>query len=463
MNPRELQRELEEILPAAQVRLDPEALSVYGKDWTKHVPPRPSAIVFPKSAAEVQALVKWARAEHMALVPSGGRTGLSGGAIATAGEVVVSFERMNRILHFDQYDQTVTCEPGVITEQLQNFALEKELYFPVDFASRGSSQIGGNIATNAGGIKVLRYGLFRQWVAALEVVTGTGELLQLNRSLVKNATGYDLRQLFVGSEGTLGFITQATLQLTRQPQELMVFLFALPGLKPVMELFHSFRKLTSLMAYEMFTDKALKHVLASTKLSPPFAATSPYYVVVEVEKDSATAEENALKIFEDGLEGEQVTDGALAQTPQQARDFWRFREDVSEATSAYSPYKNDISVRVTHVPQFLEEMDGILKREYPHFEVVWFGHIGDGNLHINILKPTSLSSEEFLKECHRVDDQLFKMIERFGGSISAEHGVGLVKKPFLHFTRSAAEIEYMRLIKRQFDPDGILNPGKIFD
>jgi FAD/FMN-containing dehydrogenase len=463
MSDTQIQASLEKVLPAAQLRFDAEAFATYGKDWTKHITPKPQAIAFPKNTIEVQALVHWARRMKVGLVPSGGRTGLSGAATATKGEVVVSFERMNQIVTFDEYDQTVTCEPGVITERLQQFAWDKGLYFPVDFASRGSSQIGGNIATNAGGIKVLRYGLFRQWVAGLEVVAGTGEILSLNRGLVKNATGYDLRQLFIGSEGTLGFITQATMQLTRQPKELLVFLFALPGLDSVMKLFHEFKKRTSLMAYEMFTNKALKHVLHHTSLQAPLQGESPYYVVVEVEKDSADAEEVAMEIFGVALENGVVTDGAQAQTAQQAKDFWRLREDVSEATSIHAPYKNDISVRVAHVPGFLVEMDNLLRREYPDFEVVWFGHIGDGNLHINILKPKALNAQEFLVQCHKVDDQLFGMIERYGGSVSAEHGVGLTKKPYLHHTRSKPEIDFMRAIKRQFDPDGIMNPGKIFD
>lgn len=455
--------QLREILPGDLVRDDAEALQIYGRDWTKFIPPHPSAIVFPKQTSHVQALVKWARKTKTALVPSGGRTGLSGGALASKGEIVVSFERMNRILSFDAFDQTVTCEPGVVTETLQNYAKEKGLYFPVDFASRGSSQIGGNIATNAGGIKVLRYGLFRNWVAGLEVVTGAGDVLKLNRGLVKNATGYDLRQLFIGGEGTLGFITEATLNLARPPHGELVLLLAVPHLDAVMKVFHAFKSQTSLLAYEMFTDRALQEVTGHTGLKSPLAGSHPYYVVVEVERDSTEAEARALEIFATALEKEWVSDGVQAQSAQQAKEFWRFREDISEATSRVLCYKNDISVRISKVPEFLTKMDQLLKSKYPTFEVVWFGHIGDGNLHINILKPSALSNEDFLKQCHQVDDQLFKMIEEFGGSISAEHGVGLTKKAYLLHTRSKEEVDLMRAIKKQFDPDGIMNPGKIFD
>ena len=460
--PTKARSDLHHILSPADILEDAEDRKNYGRDWTKHLEPRPSVIVFPRATKDVVALVSWARQHKVSLVPSGGRTGLSGAAFATQGEAVVSFEKMNRILNFDEFDMTVTCEPGVITEALQNYAAQKGLYFPVDFASRGSSQIGGNVATNAGGIKVLRYGLMRSWVAGLEVVTGRGEVLKLGKSLVKNATGYDFRHLFIGSEGTLGFITQATLHLTKPPHDPLVFLLAVPELSAVMKVYHLFKKQTPLLAFEMFTDLALQTVVQHTGLKSPFTDSHPYYLVVELEGLHADIADQAMALFETGLEQGIISDGALAQSPQQAREFWRFREDISEATSAYQPYKNDISVRISQVPAFLAEMDGLLKSNYPDFQVVWFGHIGDGNLHINILKPEKLSKENFLDRCHKVDELLFSAIDRFEGSVSAEHGVGLTKKPYLRHSRSDAEILLMKEIKHTFDPDGILNPGKIF-
>lgn len=463
MESAQINRELSAIFDSSRVLTDGASLLEYGRDWTKYLQPKPSAVVFPKTTEEVVSLVQWARKNKISLVPSGGRTGLSGGAAALNGEVVVSFQKMNRILDFDPYDQTVTVEAGVITEALQKFAEEKGLYFPVDFASRGSSQIGGNVATNAGGIKVLRFGLMRQWVAGLEAVTGAGEVLHLNNSLVKNATGYDLRHLLIGSEGTLALITKITLNLTRPTHEPALFVFGVADLDSVMKIYHSFKKQLPILAFEMFTDLALKHVLAHhTNLKKPFADSYPYYVLCEVENADESVLSRALELFEKGVESGLIQDGVQAQNPQQARELWRLREDVSEATSKFTPYKNDISVRIAKVPQFLSEMDAILKKNYPHFEVVWFGHIGDGNLHINILKPADMTTEAFLKECKRVDQLMFEMIERLQGSVSAEHGVGLTKKPYLSHTRSAAEIAVMKGIKKVFDPDGILNPGKIF-
>lgn len=459
----DVSRELIPLFDASRVLTDEANLVEYGRDWTKYLQPKPSAIVFPKNTAEVVALVKWARSKKIGLVPSGGRTGLSGGAAALNGEVVVSFQKMNRILDFDEYDQTVTVEPGVVTESLQQFAETKGLYYPVDFASRGSSHIGGNVATNAGGIKVMRFGLTRQWVQALEVVTGEGEVLQLNNSLVKNATGLDLRHLMIGSEGTLGFITKVTLGLTRPTAPPSLFVFGVADLAAVMKIYHAFKSELPLLAFEMFTDLALKHVLKHhTDLKAPTEGSHPYYVLAEIEKSDQSVHDKAMALFEKGVEQGWIQDGIESQTPQQLKDLWRLREDISEATAPYTPYKNDISVRISKVPQFLEEMDGILKKNYPHFEAVWFGHIGDGNLHINILKPKDMPTEQFLKECKKVDEIMFTMIEKFQGSVSAEHGVGLTKKPYLSHTRSASEIELMRKIKKVFDPDGIMNPGKVF-
>jgi FAD/FMN-containing dehydrogenase len=450
------------VIGPQKVRLDEASRQLYGKDWTTYYDINAQAVFFPETTEDVVALVKWARAEKVALVPSGGRTGLSGAACATKGEAVVSFEKMNHIKTFNPIDQTVVCEAGVITEALQNFALTKNLYYPVDFAARGSSQVGGNVATNAGGIKVVRYGLTRDWVAGLKVVTGTGEVLELNNSLIKNATGYDLRHLFIGSEGTLGFVTEVTFRLAPKPPPLQVLVLAVPNLDSVMKIYSEFKTQLSLVAFEMFSQLALDKVMKNTKLPAPLGQTSPFYIVTEVEKRSDQDEEKILSVFEKCSNEGWLTDGALAQSEVQAKTFWRYREDISESLSQYSPYKNDISVAISQVPPFMQELDLVLKKAYPTWEVVWFGHIGDGNLHINILRPASLAKEEFVKECRKVDELVFAAVKKFRGSISAEHGVGLSKKSFLSYTRSPAEIEIMRGIKKVFDPDQIMNPGKVF-
>ncbi len=449
-------------LPQSNIQTDESSLKHYGKDWTTYFDIKASAVLFPRHTEDVVEITKWARKNKISLVPSGGRTGLSGAACATNSEVIVSFEKMNQIKDFNPLDQTVTCEAGVITEALQRFAIEKGLYYPVDFAARGSSQIGGNIATNAGGIKVVRYGMTRQWIAGLTVVTGAGEVLRLNQGLVKNATGYDLRQLFIGSEGTLGFVTEALIQLSPAPASSKVLLLACPDLNQIMKVFQVFKEKTNLVAFEFFSDLALQYVQKSTHLPDPLPTKSAYYIVTEVECPSESAEEKILSVFENCLEKSWIVDGALAQSGQQSTDFWRYREDISESLSSSSPYKNDVAVKISKVPDFVLDLDLILKKNYPTWEVVWFGHIGDGNLHINILRPNGMTKEDFLKECQKVDKLVFEAVQRQSGSISAEHGVGLTKKQFLSYTRSNEEIALMKGIKKVFDPDNIMNPGKIF-
>lgn len=456
-------KEIQSILKD-RVITEGEDLIEFGRDWTRYYQPNPTAILFPNSTREVQQIVLWARKNKINLVPSGGRTGLSGAAVAKSGEVVVSFSKMNKILHIDPVDMTLDCEAGCITEEVQNFAHQNNFHFPVDFAARGSSQIGGNVATNVGGLNVVRYGLMRDWVAGLEVVTGKGEILNLNNSLVKNATGYDLRHLFIGSEGTLGFITKISLKLTNPPKETSVFILGLQDHHKISPVFQKFRSQVTLTAFEFFTHEAMEYVLSHhKKLSLPLSQNCPIYILIESETDTEENLTRALNCFESCLEEGFIIDGVMSQSEQQAENFWKYRDYISESLAPHTPYKNDISVRISKVTDFMAESDKILKNAYPDFKVVWFGHIGDGNLHINILKPQDMDMQTFVKSCQKVDQLLFQTIQKFKGSISAEHGVGLSKKPFLNFTKSNEEIEIMKSIKKVFDPDGILNPGKVFD
>ncbi|MBE03396.1 FAD-binding oxidoreductase [Marinobacter lutaoensis] len=446
-----------------KVLTDPADLDAYGKDWTRMYPPRPLAIVLPKTTEQVQAVVRFANEHGVALVPSGGRTGLSAGAVAANGEVVVAFDLMNRILDFNPSDRTVRCQAGVITEQLQNFAEENGLYYPVDFASAGSSQLGGNLSTNAGGIKVIRYGMSRDWVAGLKVVTGKGDILELNKDLEKNNTGYDLRHLFIGAEGTLGFITEATMKLTRKPDDLTVLVLGLADLSNTMDVLQAYQKKLDLTAYEFFSHQAMQHVLAHGQVQAPFDTEAPFYALLEFEAVSDQVMDDAMALFEQCVEQGWVLDGVISQSETQARNLWQLRERISESIAPRTPYKNDISVVVSRVPGFLREIDQVVTEHYPDFEIIWFGHIGDGNLHLNILKPEDMAKEDFFEKCQQVNQWVFEIVQKYEGSVSAEHGVGMTKKPYLHYTRSEAEIAYLKGIKQVFDPNGIMNPGKIFD
>jgi FAD/FMN-containing dehydrogenase len=452
---------LRDAIPALRLLTEPADLEHYGRDWTRRWAPAPLAIALPDTVEEVQAIVRWARETGVAVVPSGGRTGLSGGAVAANGELVVSLARLSRVLGFDAVDRTLTVQAGMPLQRVQELAQEHGLHYPVDFAARGSCSIGGNIATNAGGIRVVRYGNTREWVAGLTLVSGSGEVMQLGRALVKNSSGYDLRHLAIASEGTLGIVVEATLKLTDPPPPCNVMLLALPSFDALMQVFAAFRARLQLQAFEFLTDVALKHVLAHGAQAP-FAETHPFYVVTEFASDEAS-EAEALAAFEQCMEQGLVSDGVISSSDTQAAQLWRLREGITESVAKYVPYKNDISVRVSAMPAFLRDTQALLNREYPHFEVVWFGHIGDGNLHINILKPDAMPADVFVADCERVTKLLAQVLAQHGGSISAEHGIGLVKKPYLGSTRSAAEISMMRGIKAVLDPDGIMNPGKVFD
>ena len=454
--------DLLQAVPALRLKTEAADLEHYGRDWTRRWAPAPLAIALPGSVEEVQAIVRWAYQHGVAMVPSGGRTGLSGGAVAADGELVLSLERMNRVLDFNAVDRTLTVQPGIALEAVHNAAREQGLEYPVDFAARGSCSIGGNIATNAGGIRVIRYGNTREWIAGMKVVTGTGELLELNRGLIKNSSGYDLRHLMIASEGTLGIVVEATLRLTDPPPPSNVMLLALPSFEVLMRVFAAFRERLQLEAFEFFTDRALHHVLAHGA-QKPFEETHPYYVVTEFASGDEAQEAAAMSAFEACMENGWVSDGVISQSDAQAAQLWRLREGITESLARYKPYKNDVSVRISAMPAFLEETQKLLGEAYPHFDVVWFGHIGDGNLHINVLKPDDLADAEFVGQCEQVTKLLAESLRRHQGSISAEHGIGLVKKGYLESTRSAAEIETMRGIKRVLDPKGLMNPGKLFD
>jgi len=454
---------LSEIVGEDWVKTDPADLQTYGTDWTRQFPVAPSVIVLPKTVAEVQAVVKLANEIPFKLVPSGGRTGLSGGAVATDGEVVLVLDRMNQILDFNAADRQVTCEAGVVTEQLQQFAESQGLFYPVDFASSGSSQLGGNVATNAGGIKVIRYGMTRSWVTGMKVVTGRGDLLDLNRGLTKNATGYDFRHLFIGSEGTLGIVVELTMALSAPPQDPAVLILGVEDMTQTMPVLEAFQNRLSLTAFEFFSEQALQHVIAEKNLARPFETASNFYALIEFEQRSEEDLEAAMALFEHCLEQGWIVDGTISQSLTQAESLWRLREDISETIAQFTPYKNDIAVRVSAVPQFLKDVDSLVREQYPEFEIIWFGHIGDGNVHLNILKPENLEAQLFFEQCGSVSNQVFSLVQQYGGSVSAEHGVGLLKKPYLNYSRDPQEIEYMRLIKQAFDPNGVLNPGKVFD
>lgn len=448
-----------EIIGSQSVIDDQDLMRPYSVDWSNVAEPAASVVLLPSSTEQVAQIVTLCAQHDVAIVPSGGRTGLSGGAIAANGEVVIALDRINDIADVDVDARTVTCGAGAITASIQQAASDAGLMYPVDFASSGSSQIGGNLSTNAGGIKVIRYGMTREWVLGLTVVTGTGEVLHLNNGLLKNNTGYDLRHLYIGAEGTLGLITEVTLKLTSPPSQSTVTLLALDSITDLINVLRVFQQTLKVNAFEFFGDNALQRVLAHSQLVAPFGERANWYALIETE--CADSDERLIGAFEQCFESGWVQDGVISQSQTQAKQLWRLREDISETISVETPYKNDLSVKVPQVPAFLADIEALVAKEYPEFEIVWFGHIGDGNLHLNILKPASWQKDEFFKVCAAASRKTFEIVQSYGGSVSAEHGVGLLKRDYLGYSRSEQEIALMTAIKRAFDPHGIMNPNKL--
>ena len=440
---------------------DGSVRATYGRDWTRVHDPAASAVVFPRSTQEVSAFLALCQTHQVAVVPSGGRTGLAGGAVAAQGEVVLSLERMRTMHEVDVLGQTVRVQAGAVTEAVHQHAAAHGLVWPVDFASKGSSQVGGNIATNAGGVRVIRYGLTRQWVLGLQVVLADGRVLELNGALEKNNTGPDLRQLFIGSEGVLGVVTEATLKLCRLPRHEHVMLFALPSLAHVLQLFrHARRASFTLSAYEFFTDLCMHRLHRHRGLQAPFAVEHPMYVLAEIESnDVGEVEAWVASVFENGL----AQDGVLASTRAQATQLWALREGISESLSATGlPHKNDVALPIGELEPFCDSLAALFVQHYPGWEICIFGHIGDGNLHINVMQPDTVDKATFLQRTKKVDHDIFALVQKHRGSISAEHGIGLLKKDYLSYVRTPDELAIFKGLKALLDPCGILNPGKIF-
>jgi len=443
--------------------MDEGTFNSYGLDRTKVYEPNYEILVFPESTEDVAKIIQYAYENSLSIVPSGGRTGYAGGAVAKNGEIVLSLAKMNRVLDFDPFLGTLHIEAGMITKNLHAEAETRGFYFPVDFAATGSSQIGGNIATNAGGVRVVRYGLIRDWILGLTVVTGTGAVMRFNGEILKNNTGYDLKHLFIGSEGTLGVITEAIVKLTKPPKDIRVIFLAVEEYSQILEIFkETHNHSLPLLAFEFLTDYCLEKVKHHLGVPDPFPAKSPYYVLMEYEVQAESDEEKLFGILETITEKGLISDGSIAQNTRQNHTFWKYREGISESLSlSHTVHKNDISLPLRTMEAFLRDMQELLRNRYQNFEIALFGHIGDGNLHLNIVKPIDISDAEFFSQCKKVDPEMFHLIQKHHGSISAEHGIGLLKRDYLQFSRSPSELQAMMGIKSVFDPKGIMNPGKV--
>lgn len=429
---------------------DPANLRRYGVDRTTLAQPAPSCVLLPRDAEAVSRALRVCAAHRLAVVPSGGRTGLSGGAIAASGEVVLATDRLDSIGPVDTVGRTVRVGAGVTNAALQQALAPHGLHWPIDLASKGSATIGGNLATNAGGVRVIRYGHARQWQFGLEVVLIGGERLVLGGANVKDNTGLDLRGLFVGSEGVLGVITAATLVLAPLPGPSEVALFALDDVQAALGLLQAARRAPgTLAAFEVFDARCLAAVRAHRGVAAPFAtptaAGAPWFALCEHEVAAPLAEAQLAWLQEQAGRGG-VRDVALATDAAQRRAFWAYREDISESLAAARPHKNDVAVPIAALPAFVDGLQAFDAQD-PGSVLGIFGHLGDGNLHVSLRRPR--------------DEALFALVRRLGGSISAEHGIGLLKAPYLGLQHGVAELSAMRAVKAALDPLGLMNPGKM--
>src|SRR3954465_4907402 len=422
-------------------------------------------ILRPGSTAEVSAICKLATEHRIALVPQGGNTGLVGGQTPHNGEVVISMRRMDRIREVDTASNTMTCEAGVILQNAQARAADVDRLFPLSLGAEGSCTIGGNLSTNAGGTSALAYGVAREMAIGLEVVLADGRVLNGLSKLKKDNTGYDLRNLFIGAEGTLGLITAATLRLFPKPRAVETAFAGLKSPADALRLLEISRDEAagSLTSFELLADIAVDFsVRHGIDVRHPLPSRHPWYVLMELSSSRDDARAALEAILARGMEGGIVDDAVIAANLSQRGGFWKLRDETSEAQKpAGGSIKHDVSVPVAAVPDFIAEANAAVIKLVPGARPVPFGHLGDGNIHYNVSQPVGADTAGFLARWHEVNAVVFEIVLRMGGSISAEHGIGVLKRDELPEVKDKVAIELMRAIKAMLDPLGIMNPGKV--
>ncbi|WP_426398377.1 FAD-binding oxidoreductase [Ralstonia sp. R-29] len=454
---------------AAHALTAPEDQAPYLTDWRKRYSGRARAVLRPANAGEVSALVQLCNAHGVPIVPQGGNTGLCGGATPDmeGSAVVISLQRMQRVRAVDAINNTITVDAGCILANVQQAAADADRLFPLSLAAEGSCTIGGNLATNAGGTAVLRYGNARELCLGIEAVLPNGELWNGLRGLRKDNTGYDLRDLLIGAEGTLGIITGAMLKLFPQPRAQVTALAALQSPRQALAFLslaqgHAGTLLTGFELMSAFClDLVRKHY---PQLRVPFTQAYPQYVLLEL--SDLESEEHARALFEslmeDALARGVIDDAAVAESVAQSRDFWNLREHIPLAQADEGKnIKHDIAVPISRIADFIDVTDRALAAAYPSIRMVTFGHLGDGNLHYNVSPPEGHAHDDFLANQDGINRIVYDSVHAHGGSISAEHGIGQLKREDNARYKSAVELATMRAIKQALDPRGLMNPGKV--
>ena len=461
--------DIRRIVGDSHLLTDPVATGPHLTDWRKRYTGRALAVAMPGSVAEVVALVRRCAESRIAIVPQGGNTSLCGASVPdeSGGALVVNLSRLNRIRSLDPLNNTITVEAGCVLATVQQAAEAADRLFPLSLASEGSCEIGGNLSTNAGGVQVLRYGNTRELVLGIEAVLPSGDLWEGLRGLRKDNAGYDLKQLFIGAEGTLGIITAAVLKLFPRPKERATAWVGLDNLDAVLRLleFAQGRAGERLTAFELMSDFALQLVLKNCPgMQRPFAGDFRQYALLELSDTQASGVAGLLLegLLADAIGQNIAQDAVLAQSENQTRALWALRENISEAQRAEGMnLKHDISVPVSAIGAFVAATDAALAVAYPGVRLITFGHVGDGNLHYNIAHPPSTGERAWLREMQAVQRIVHDSVARFNGSISAEHGIGQTKRGEVLRYKSEVEMNMMRAIKKTLDPLGIMNPGKV--
>jgi D-lactate dehydrogenase (cytochrome) len=464
-------RELRSIVGSAGCLEEPADLAPFLTEWRGLYRSSASLVVMPATTAEAAAVVGCCARHNVGLVPQGGNTGLVGGAVARSTperpQIILSARRLAAIRELDPDNYTITAEAGCVLASLQAAAEEADRFFPLSLAAEGSCQLGGNLSTNAGGINVLRFGTARDLVLGLEVVLPDGRVFDGLRALRKDNTGYDLKQLFIGAEGTLGFITAAACKLFPRPRGMATGLVAVADVEAAIAL-HSRARLglgDELIALELIGRPALALVLSHIPdTRDPLPGEWPWYVLLEIAsaREQASVEEDLETFLGEALQSGLVKDGVLAHSRAQREEFWRLRHSIPEAQKlAGASIKHDISVPVSRVAEFLREAGQRATAMLPGVRLVTFGHLGDGNLHFNLNPPERMEAEAFLRLWQTLSAEVHAIAVGLGGSFSAEHGIGLLKVRELQRLRGGVELELMKTLKRALDPVGIMNPGKV--
>lgn len=452
---------LDDALDAGQVLRGEAIAERHRSDWSGVAPVLPLALVRPRDTREVSAVLRLCSEHRVPVVPQGGLTGLAGAAVPRADAIALSLERMNAIESLDAAAGTLTVQAGATLQSVQEAAAARGLLFGVDFGARGSCQIGGALSTNAGGNGVLQFGMMREQALGLEVVLADGRVLPMLRPMLKNNTGYDLKQFFIGAEGTLGVITRALLRLHPAPRAKATALVALPDFEAALALLRRLgaRFPGALAAFELMWRDFVQTSLRWQQLREPFDAVHPLVALVDVAGEDEAALREALEsALADVMEEGAALDAVIAQSQSQARAFWKIREATAELpVHMHPPINLDVSLPMASIGRFADDCRAALDARWPGHHSLFFGHVGDSNLHV------TTDGQAIGGDAEAFERMVYAQVEARGGSISAEHGIGLHKKPYLGASRSPDELAAMRAIKQALDPLHLLNPGKVFD